>query len=152
MSKRLRSPSSWIRPCMHRPTYIRQIRHVDTFIGGGRGRSRRATAPPPPPNIPIGGPRPSNIIVAMLLRMLHIAPPLYCVLAKLRNVRISPPPPPPPPPTYIASGGIRTHDRPLARRRSYQLSYRGSSAGWARITYTIQSNQSTSSITNQINW
>ena len=27
---------------------------------------------------------------------------------------------------------------------SYQLSYRGSSAGWARITYTIQSNQSTS--------
>ena len=28
--------------------------------------------------------------------------------------------------------------------RSYQLSYRGSSAGWARITYTIQSNQSTS--------
>ena len=33
--------------------------------------------------------------------------------------------------------------------RSYQLSYRGSSAGWARITYTIQSNQS---ITNQINW
>ena len=51
-----------------------------------------------------------------------------------------------------ASGGIRTHDRPLARRSSYQLSYRGSSAGWARITYTIQSNQSTSSITNQINW
>ena len=27
---------------------------------------------------------------------------------------------------------------------SYQLSYQGSSAGWARITYTIQSNQSTS--------
>ena len=51
-----------------------------------------------------------------------------------------------------ASGGIRTHDRPLARRSSYQLSYRGSSVGWARITYTIQSNQSNSSITNQINW
>ena len=30
-----------------------------------------------------------------------------------------------------ASGGTRTHDRPLARRRSYQLSYRGSSVGWA---------------------
>ena len=43
-----------------------------------------------------------------------------------------------------ASGGTRTHDRLLARRRSYQLSYRGNSAGWARITYTIQSNQSTS--------
>ena len=25
-----------------------------------------------------------------------------------------------------ASGGTRTHDRPLARQRSYQLSYRGS--------------------------
>ena len=36
-----------------------------------------------------------------------------------------------------ASGGTRTHDRPLARRRSYQLSYRGNSPGWARITYTI---------------
>ena len=37
--------------------------------------------------------------------------------------------------------------KPMAVRllgvRSYQLSYRGSSAGWARITYTIQSNQST---------
>ena len=43
-----------------------------------------------------------------------------------------------------ASGGTRTHDYPLARQHSYQLSYRGSSAGWAQITYTIQSNQSTS--------
>ena len=30
-----------------------------------------------------------------------------------------------------ASGGTRTHDRLLARRRSYQLSYLGNSAGWA---------------------
>ena len=48
-----------------------------------------------------------------------------------------------------ASGGTQTHDRPLARRRSYQLSYRGNSAGWARITYTIQSNQSTSTKASQ---
>ena len=34
----------------------------------------------------------------------------------------------------VASGGTGTYDRPLARGRSYQLSYRGSSAGWARIT------------------
>ena len=47
------------------------------------------------------------------------------------------------------SGGTRTHDRPLARRRSYQMSYRGNSAGWARITYTIQSNQSTSTKASQ---
>ena len=47
-----------------------------------------------------------------------------------------------------ASGGTQTHDCQLARRCSYQLSYQGSSAGWARITYTMQSNQS---ITNQIN-
>ena len=46
------------------------------------------------------------------------------------------------------SGGIRTHDHPLARRCSYQLSYRGSSAGWTQITYTIQSNQSIT----KINW
>ena len=30
-----------------------------------------------------------------------------------------------------ALGGTRTHDHQLARRCSYQLSYRGSSAGWA---------------------
>ena len=48
-----------------------------------------------------------------------------------------------------ASGGTRTHYRQLSRRRSYQLSYRGSSAGWARITYTIQSNQSTSTKASQ---
>ena len=30
---------------------------------------------------------------------------------------------------------------PLSRCRSYQLSYRDSSAGWVRITYTMQSNQ-----------
>ena len=36
--------------------------------------------------------------------------------------------------------------------RSYQLSYRDSSAGWARITYTIQSNQSTSTKTSQTRW
>ena len=31
-------------------------------------------------------------------------------------------------------GGTRTHDNLLSRQRSYQLSYRGSSAGWAQIT------------------
>ena len=38
-----------------------------------------------------------------------------------------------------ASGGTRTHDHQLSRRCSYQLSSRGSSAGWAdRILHTNQ--------------
>ena len=36
-----------------------------------------------------------------------------------------------------ASGGTRTHDHQLARRCSYQLSYRGSSAGWAESCIQI---------------
>ena len=35
-----------------------------------------------------------------------------------------------------ASGRTRTHDHQLSRWRSYQLSYRGSSVGWAWILYT----------------
>ena len=38
-----------------------------------------------------------------------------------------------------ASGGTRTHDHQLARRCSYQLSYRGSSAGWAESCIHVQS-------------
>ena len=36
-----------------------------------------------------------------------------------------------------ASGGTQTHDHQLSRRRSYQLSYRGSSAGWAKSCIQI---------------
>ena len=36
-----------------------------------------------------------------------------------------------------ASGGTRTHDHQLTRRCSYQLSYRGSSAGWAESCIQI---------------
>ena len=37
-----------------------------------------------------------------------------------------------------ASGGTQTHNHLLSRRHSYQLSYRGSSAGWVQITYIKQ--------------
>ena len=37
-----------------------------------------------------------------------------------------------------ASSGTWTYDHLLFRQHSYQLSYWGSSAGWARITYTKQ--------------
>ena len=45
--------------------------------------------------------------------------------------------------------GIWTHDRRLLGIGSYQLTYRGSSAGWAQIKYPIQSNQSTSTKASQ---
>ena len=38
--------------------------------------------------------------------------------------------------SFAASGGTRTHDHQLSRWHSYQLSYRGSSVGWAWILYT----------------
>ena len=39
-----------------------------------------------------------------------------------------------------ASGGTRNLYHQLSRLCSYQLSYRGSSAGWVQITYTKQDN------------